>query len=430
MIDANLEMRKAKNLIVSRHSGWATIIIPLTLVEDESVDVMATNGKSIFYNPQTIQKWFEENGRAKAKDYIRTVIMHEVLHVGWKHCFRKGKREHELWNIATDLVINYHLGQITDYEMTHNYHNCLVNLEALNMYQFSDWLGKDTDYEKYGAEEIYAILLRNQNPDQQKQNGGGYHNPQGEKITGHKSLGGEVQEYQGSEEEKQKVSQNISERIIQSHQVQKKVGGGSDFSSIEQARIGQKKPMDWREVLRDKIANEVQSDYQSFARPSRRFLANGDYLPSNVPTPSLSLAIGIDISGSVGMNERQQFNSEIQRIAEDFQIERVLIAYINETTVCIDESKSDTDLTRFWDSFELGEEIETRDFMYGGTNFKPFFNLIEKTGEDENISCAIYFTDCYAYDLEESDEPNYPVIWATTSAKPPVNWGEEVRIID
>ena len=44
----------------------------------------------------------------------QNVIMHEVLHVGWKHCFRKGQREHELWNIATDLVINYHLGQITD----------------------------------------------------------------------------------------------------------------------------------------------------------------------------------------------------------------------------------------------------------------------------------------------------------------------------
>ena len=37
MIDANLEMRKAKNLIVSRHSGWATIVIPLTLVKKMSL---------------------------------------------------------------------------------------------------------------------------------------------------------------------------------------------------------------------------------------------------------------------------------------------------------------------------------------------------------------------------------------------------------
>jgi|TARA_R100000084_G_scaffold36899_2_gene14798 predicted metal-dependent peptidase len=430
MINADIEMKKAKTKIISKHSGWATIVIPLNLVKTDEVEVMATNGKSIFYNPTAIEKWFEENGRRKGQDFIQTVILHEVLHVGWQHCFRKGNREHELWNIATDLVINYHLSGISNSDMTTSYDHCLQHLGGLSIFDYREWLDSKRDLNSYGAEELYSILQKNQDEDTQKNNGGGYHNPQGDEITGHKTLGGEVQEYEGSEEEKQKVSQNISERIIQSHQVQKKVGGGSDFQSIEKARQGQKKPLDWREVLRDKIANQVQSDYQSYARPSRRFLANGDYLPSNVPTPSLSLAIGIDISGSVGLEERQQFNSEIQRIAEDFQIERVLIAYINETTVCLDKSKSDTDLTRFWDCFEYGEEIETRDFMNGGTEFKPFFNLIERTGEDENISCAIYFTDCYAYDLEEEDEPNYPVIWATTSAKPPVNWGEEVRIID
>ena len=80
MINADIEMKKAKTKIISKHSGWATIVIPLNLVKTDEVEVMATNGKSIFYNPTAIEKWFEENGRRKGQDFIHFIAQPAIRH--------------------------------------------------------------------------------------------------------------------------------------------------------------------------------------------------------------------------------------------------------------------------------------------------------------------------------------------------------------
>ena len=73
-----------------------------------------------------------------------------------------------------------------------------------------------------------------------------------------------------------------------------------------------------------------------------------------------------------------------------------------------------------------------RDMMNGGTSFKPFLNLIEKTNIQNEIGFAMYFTDCESWDLTDDDEPDYPFIWATTGYDRPdnVSWGETVNIYE
>ena len=52
----------------------------------------------ILYNPEAIEKLSVEE--------IVFLLCHEVLHIAFSHSLRRGEREHYLFNIASDAVIN------------------------------------------------------------------------------------------------------------------------------------------------------------------------------------------------------------------------------------------------------------------------------------------------------------------------------------
>lgn len=66
-----------------------------------SEDVTPTMGVTedrMYYNPSYVVSCSVEE--------VRFVLIHEVMHIAMMHAARKGKRDHQLWNIATDLYIN------------------------------------------------------------------------------------------------------------------------------------------------------------------------------------------------------------------------------------------------------------------------------------------------------------------------------------
>ena len=355
-----------------------------------------------------------------------------------------GKRNPEIWNIATDLVINTELEYMSS-KMNHGAN--IRKLGGIEFYDYQDYFNVGMrEFKTLSAEKVYQILVT-KNPPQETAQGIIINPSTNQAENGHNKMGGGVIQYDEQEEKKKDIesggngkgiktsaqlSQEITERIIQSDQIQKAVGQGSDYNSVGNARNGQGVPQDWRDTLRDYASSLVESSEQSYKRPNRRFVAQDMYLPSNVETPMMSMAFAIDISGSVGLRARQQMVKEIETIQEEFEIEKVYITYINDHPVVLHEDLPDTDLMRFWDIFERGEEIEMRDMMNGGTSFKPFLNLIEKTNIQNEIGFAMYFTDCESWDLTDDDEPDYPFIWATTGYDRPdnVSWGETVNIYE
>ena len=62
------------------------------------VQLAATNGKKIFFNPITYIKLppSERDG----------VYLHELLHMALLHNLRRGVRDHKIFNIAADIVVN------------------------------------------------------------------------------------------------------------------------------------------------------------------------------------------------------------------------------------------------------------------------------------------------------------------------------------
>lgn len=67
-------------------------------VADRSVPTAATDGRSIYYNPEYFSQL--------TGPQLTGIILHEVLHCAYLHITRRGRRGLLRWNIAADYVVN------------------------------------------------------------------------------------------------------------------------------------------------------------------------------------------------------------------------------------------------------------------------------------------------------------------------------------
>lgn len=129
----NIDDIKRKLLI--KYPFFGSVIANVKYKEDSSVGTAATDGEIIYYNSE-----FLRNIDLKQQLFV---IAHEVCHIAFNHILRSENKNLDLWNTATDAVINAFLMkdglQITD---------GMVNMpEAIN----------------YDAEELYEKLLNEMN---------------------------------------------------------------------------------------------------------------------------------------------------------------------------------------------------------------------------------------------------------------------------
>jgi len=97
-MDADLKIARAKTQLVLKHPFFGSCAMGLNFTETAALPTMATDGKSILWNREFVDKYDQ--------DMVMGVIAHEVLHVVFKHCLRIGDRDHKKWNICTDIAIN------------------------------------------------------------------------------------------------------------------------------------------------------------------------------------------------------------------------------------------------------------------------------------------------------------------------------------
>lgn len=141
----DIEALKRKMLV--KYPFFGSVVASIDYKENMGIPTADTDGKTIYYNPE----YLEGLGR----DEQTFIFAHEVCHIAFNHILRSEGKDPELWNIATDGVINQFLKKDglklapggVDME------------EAIN----------------YDAEQLYEKLLqeKQQKQQQQKQNGQG-----------------------------------------------------------------------------------------------------------------------------------------------------------------------------------------------------------------------------------------------------------------
>jgi predicted metal-dependent peptidase len=171
---------------------------------------------------------------------------------------------------------------------------------------------------------------------------------------------------------------------------------------------------DWAEVLRDMLADTIPNDF-SFERLNRMHLDSDIVMPSNDREGLGHVGMFTDASGSVSEPEFVQFCSEWREISEELQPETM-------TLIQFDSQAGEPEVV------ERGEEPTYKRGRCGGTRFSAPFKKAEKLGILDDFDVIIVFTD--GGDDTWPEEPDCPVIWATTGAfwGGPPPFGECVQV--
>ena len=166
--------------------------------------------------------------------------------------------------------------------------------------------------------------------------------------------------------------------------------------------------LDWRTLLRRFMTDAAKSDY-SWSLPNRRFIDSGLYLPSIRSEGIETIAVIVDTSGSLPAATLAAFWAELREVAAEIRPESVVVLQVDAAVQDAAEYPPD----------DLPEEIALKG--RGGTDFRPGFEWLDEQGIQPAV--CLYFTDmeCSSYPEEE---PPFPVVFCNWS-EPPEDWNRE-----
>lgn len=137
-----MEIDAMKRRLLVKYPFFGSVVANLDYAEMKECPTAATDGKTVYYNPDFIETLSE--------DEKIFVLAHEVCHVAFDHVFRSEGKDKRLWNIATDAVINQ-----------------LLKKDGLPLIQGGVDISETVNYD---AEEMYEKLVKEK--EQQQQQGG------------------------------------------------------------------------------------------------------------------------------------------------------------------------------------------------------------------------------------------------------------------
>lgn len=371
-----LRISKAKTGLVLNYPFFGSIALNMEHSLSDAVPTAATNGQWCIYNPEFINELTDEE--------LLFLVAHEVCHPMLEHPFRRNGRDPVKWNKAGDYIINQ-----------------LLKDEGIGKMP-ADGLQDKAIYDAGGGttDGVYGILPDEEGPGQ-GQGPGQFPGYNGTALD-------ECQDAEGSPAE---VAQQDAEwriRVAQAAQAAKMQGKLSEKLKTFIDEVLKPK-VDWRAVLQ-RFFQRVKTTDRSFARPNRRFIQQGLYLPSVTGEALGEIVVFVDCSGSVGDEEVAQFAAELRMVKEDCKPTMLHVVYF-------------TSEVTHHDRFGPNDELHIARMGYGGTAFSPLFAHLQK--EDIRPVAAVVLTDLVCDDFGPA--PDYPVLWVSTHAdKAP--FGEVVMI--
>lgn len=72
----------------------------LDFVPDERCRTQATDGRSLYYQPSTLLRLYQQNPK-----YLNRLYLHSLFHCLFRHLWLRGGREPQLWDLACDIAV-------------------------------------------------------------------------------------------------------------------------------------------------------------------------------------------------------------------------------------------------------------------------------------------------------------------------------------
>lgn len=406
--------------LLRKQPFFGSLALRLPLRADATRETLASDGREIRYSP----RWVADTDA----HFIETAIARVVLGCALKHHTRRGAREPERWQRASQLVTHSLLREAgftlpPDAEAW----------EGMSVEQAYDRLsepqedGSGTDAGSAGSDASPGTDAAGGQPDagdggdcdadegQDESCEGNAsdappsHDPAGtgEVMDAPGCTSGEDGDFDPSAIDARAEEQAWDEAMHQALSLAK--AEGKLFGGVEETvRGAHASQLDWRALLRRYMTDVARSDY-SWSQPNRRFVDAGLYLPSIRSEGIGTIAVIVDTSGSLPAEMLAAFWAEVREVAQELQPQSVVILQVDAALQDAAE----------YAAFDLPEEIEIKG--RGGTDFRPGFAWIDVQGVHPGV--CLYLTDMLCSDYPEA-EPHYPVIWCNWG-EPPCDWNRE-----
>ena len=367
-----------------RTLAYSGIIMVGKTVIKEDTATAATNGRDVFYGRAFIDSLTDAE--------IRGLVLHEAKHKLYQHFFvwqKLFEEDHELTNAACDFVINL---EIQDMEKSGSF----IKLPEGGCI--------DEQYRGMDTAQVYT-LLKEKYGDKQSRGAG--------------SIASELDQHDWqdaaalSPEDRKQLSHEIDNAVRTGALLAGKQNGDVDrsFEDLMASKV------DWREQLREFVSATCAGKGDStWAKPSRRWLAQDIYMPSQISEAVGSLCVAIDTSGSIDSRDITKALSEVVSICENTTPEKVDLLYWDTQVASHEQYREDN---------YAGLVESTKPKGGGGTQVSCVMDYIK----DNQLKpeCTVIITDGYT-DFPQ-DHPAYPVIWVivgSNSVVPP--FGSVIRL--
>lgn len=235
-----------KRKMLVKYPFFGSVVASVGYKENKDISTADTDGETIYYNPEYLEKLSVEEQTF--------IFAHEVCHIAFNHILRSEGKDHELWNIATDGVINQFLkrdglkmapGGVDMAEA--------INYDAEQLYE-KLLQGKKQRQQQSGQDNSQQNQQGNQqqSKSQQQGNSGSGSSQEQEKQSQEHSCGGSGEDSQKEYKSKQDVGHDTHgmwEQAVKKHKEQ-------------QEKIDKKESLLDKLLGKDKEKNELEKKHE------------------------------------------------------------------------------------------------------------------------------------------------------------------------
>jgi predicted metal-dependent peptidase len=348
---------------------------------------------NLYYNPEFVNQLTDAE--------CRGVIIHEILHLSLLHLIRDLKlKSHKIANIAQDITINEMIkdnsfvlpkgaiwsnsnrevtifGKVIKECNNKPFEEIYWEIYEEVKEQIKDAIGRGEKI-KLSADGIdFDIDLGEEGYEIEGSNNFGEDNKVWSFDTHIKGENGK----ELSEDEKQAKAKEWINRTIEASQIAKMVG--KEPIGIERI-IGDlhKSKVNWRNLLLKYIQSSIPSDY-TWENPSKKSISTGIYFPSTLKE-RIEIFVCVDLSGSIGQEEMNEFLSEIVGIAKTYREKIKFHLWTHETSV------NDKYII---ENGNVAKILALKLHGGGGTSHQDCISQLQK---ERDCKVALFFTDGFS----------------------------------
>jgi predicted metal-dependent peptidase len=378
-LDPQLSRQLSASLLrmCERSAFFAALALFARFQASQQVPTAATDGRDIFVNPAFF------GGLSPAdQDFV---LLHEVLHAALLHVPRRGGRDPRIWNVAADIVVN----------------GMLVH----EGYRLPSGGLRDPGREHLSVEEVYELLLTQQQTSPALTTL--------DLLDARPQDGGEDGQGDGPDQDRRAVLESYWREAQQQARIvaESSIAGTLPQGLARELGALASSQLDWRSYLW-RFLVPTPTDFQQF---DRRFVGSGLYLET-LSGESVHVHVAVDTSGSVNSPQLHTFASEVQAILRAYPHLRCDLYYADAELHGPYPLRPNSPLPP-----PIGG---------GGTDFRPFFERLERTRDQWGATVAVYLTD--GYGTFPAAAPGTPTLWVVTPGGKDLAgfpFGEAVRLL-